>query len=422
MKTKAIVSLLLLGILLLSGVENSRAETNRANNADDVKALKNLLIDLKTHTSQSLFALHYQSMLNVIEAKGKLTKTDSSLLAATLPCFNDSSFSGNGSFLKSYTDRQRPLVISWVSPTDGHTSFLKLRLPKNWNPDKLYPLYIELHGLWDVANNPIDFMTYSFRNGPASSFAFEDGYYITPLGRVNLWYEGISETDIWEGIDKIESLLQVDQSRKYLTGHSMGGYGAWSIASKTPHVWAAIGIHAGALDHFSIDCLSDVIITKLKSVPVYFVVGLKDVFYNINLSAYLLLHNAGNENTKLVTFDGGHDYLIANVENMYKWLKDFVNNDYLAYNQLKVKGKNALLISPVPVRNQATIRINLKKQSHVLLNLYDMNGRVADTLVNGELKSGETIINWQRKALAAGIYSWIMISDRQKIKGKLTLY
>jgi hypothetical protein len=168
--------------------------------------------------------------------------------------------------------------------------------------------------------------------------------------------------------------------------------------------------------------LSDVIITKLKSVPVYFVVGLKDVFYNINLSAYMLLHNAGNENAKLVTFDGGHDYLIANVENMYKWLKDFVNNDYLAYNQLKEKGKNALLISPVPVRNQATIRINLKKQSHVLLNLYDMNGRVADTLVNSELKSGETIINWQRKSLAAGIYSWIMISDRQKINGKLTLY
>jgi len=390
--------------------------------SDDIQTLKDILKNLSDHSGNELFSIHFQSMLDVIEAKGALTKTDSSFLAAMLPTFNDPLVAGNASLEESYLNRSRQLVISWVSPTDGKTSFFRLRLPKNWNPDKLYPLYVELHGLWDVANNPVDFMTYAYRQGPSTSITFEDGYQILPWGRGNLWYQGISETDIWEGIDRIENLLQIDPSRKYLTGHSMGGYGAWSIASKSPHVWAGLGIHAGALWYGSTDMFSEEIIESLKAMPTYFVVGLSDGLYNYNLTAYMLLQSAGNENIQFVSFDGGHDYLGENVKNMYLWLKEFVNEDFLAYDKLKKKGKNAVLFCPNPVRNQTTIKINIKEAGHVRLELFDTMGRLAGTVIDSVFKEGESQVVWKRDSLHSGIYSYSFTTGAQRLNGKIVLY
>lgn len=57
----------------------------------------------------------------------------------------------------------------------------------------------------------------------------------------------------WGRIDAIEVLddamrhLNSDPSRVYLTGHSMGGHGAWSVAAHHPDRFAAIGASAGWL-------------------------------------------------------------------------------------------------------------------------------------------------------------------------------
>ena len=41
-------------------------------------------------------------------------------------------------------------------------------------------------------------------------------------------------------LDEIISLYPVDEKRIYLTGLSMGGYGAWDLASKHPERFTAI--------------------------------------------------------------------------------------------------------------------------------------------------------------------------------------
>jgi predicted esterase len=390
--------------------------------SDDVATFKSLLKSLSNQASDELLSIHFQSMIDVIEAKGNLTSSDIALIQETLPAFSDPDVSGNASLISSYTNRGRQLTIAWVSPTDGKTSFLRMRLPKDWDPNKSYPLYIELHGLWGVADNPIEFMTYAYRNGPSKSFEFEDGYQILPWGRGNLWYQGISETDIWEGIAKVESLVKIDQSRKYLTGHSMGGYGAWSIASKSADVWAAIGIHAGALWYGSDNMLSDDKIENLSNLPTYFVVGTNDGLYPINLQAYNLLINAGNPNVEFVTFPGAHDYLTENVENMYIWLREFENENYTSFLESKKTGENDLLFCPNPVRSEASIHLNLEKPGHVKLNLYNTEGQKVATILNKKLMSGETIITWTRDKLQAGIYSYSFVFGQTKKSGKLVLF
>ncbi len=52
------------------------------------------------------------------------------------------------------------------------------------------------------ADNIIGYLTWPYFQNLSGSFAFEDGYYITPWDRGNEeGYEGISETDIYEYID-----------------------------------------------------------------------------------------------------------------------------------------------------------------------------------------------------------------------------
>jgi len=427
MKTQTNILLLILFGLInlfisssLFGIEDEKA--SNMVKSDEVATLKSLLKSLSDNAENELFSVHFQSIIDVIESKDVLTKYDTAYLKVTLPVFTDQTVQGNASEISSYLNRQRQLVISWVSPTDGKISFLRLRLPKDWDPGKTYPLYIELHGLWDVANNPIAFMTYNYRNAPSTSFQFEDGYQLLPWGRGNLWYQGISETDIWEGIEKIESLVKIDQSRKYLTGHSMGGYGAWSIASKSSEVWAAIGIHAGALGYGTDNMLSSEKIENLSKLPTYFVVGNSDGIYNVNLTAYNLLNDAGNLDTKFVTFPGGHDYLSENVDNMYLWLKEFENENYTDFIESREKGENNVLVCPNPVRSEANIYLNLEKSGHVRLNLYNTLGEKVAVILNKKMVSGGSVIQWNRGSLPPGSYSFSLQIGKSKMNRKLILY
>lgn len=186
----------------------------------------------------------------------------------------------------------------------------------------MYPLYVSLHGLWDVVATRLPYLSYPFQ-GQQNSFAFEDGYNIAPWGRGNLWYSGISETDIRECIKTIKGLVHIDESRQYLNGHSMGGFGAWHIALGSPDTWAALGIHAGALAYDNNSELNVAGANTLRNLPTYVLVGTNDDLYGVNKTAYQLLVNANNPHVSFVSFAGGHEYREEDVEKMYLWMKEF---------------------------------------------------------------------------------------------------
>ena len=180
MKTK--ICLFLLVILFSVNLTSTKLfATNNSNpttlksTSNDVETLKSRLLALKSTVGEGIFSLHFQSIIDVIEAKTKLTATDSLYLSATLAIFSDTATIANASKVSSYLDRSRYLTIAWVSPTDGAISFFRLRLPNDWDKNKSYPLYVDLHGLSSKADNPIDFLTYYYRFVPDETIAFEDG-------------------------------------------------------------------------------------------------------------------------------------------------------------------------------------------------------------------------------------------------------
>jgi hypothetical protein len=283
MKLKLVFCLLLLVFIIKKTKSQEYDLKYNVATTDYIQALKDTLGSLSEKSDNDFFRMHCNSMLAVINSKYSLNNGDSTFLINTYKAFINASDPANALIMSTYLQRKRPLVISWVSPTDGAVSFSWLTLPKDWNPENKYPLYIQLHGFWDVAGNAIQYMTYPYLQGPSNSASFEDGYLLSPWGRGNLWYQGIALTDIWECMAALENVAQIDPDRKYLSGHSMGGYGAWSIASQSPGTWAALGIMAGALQDNPI--VNKNTAKALKNMPTYFVCGNQDGLLGINQKA-----------------------------------------------------------------------------------------------------------------------------------------
>src|SRR5882757_4227994 len=112
-----------------------------------------------------------------------------------------------------------------------------LYLPKNYGaPDKKWPLLLFLHGsgergtdIWKVA-----------AHGPPRNVTNQTDF---PFIVVS---PQCPEGQVWSNdpllglLDDITARYAVDTTRVYLTGLSMGGYGAWSLGTTHPERFAAL--------------------------------------------------------------------------------------------------------------------------------------------------------------------------------------
>jgi hypothetical protein len=356
--------------------------------------LKDLLGRLAAASGHDLFRHHCSSIISVIDAKPRLTKTDTLLLAEVYRAFSDTSVLWNAGALESYLERKRPFILAWTSATDGTASLAWLVPPEDWDPDREYPLYVRLHGLSSIYDNPLEYMSRYLVPARFYEGTFEDGYTLLPWGRGNLWYMGISETDIFESIEEAESLVSVDPGRKYMTGFSMGGFGAWSIGQNSPETWAAIGVFAGALWYDAGSTLTREAVRNLEGMPVYFVCGLSDGLLSSNETAYELLLETGNPNTIFETFDGGHEAPLEQWQGMYRWIRNFSRDTFVTDGHAGPSFVSLAGNYPNPFNMQTTIRIFLRYRSRAELVIWNTAGRKIRTLLDGEERIGEQDVCW----------------------------
>jgi hypothetical protein len=395
-------------------VEKTDDPENLRREEELVAIISDTLNQCVLRTSDEFLKLHFKSVIKILNSKENLLKFSYSPLVNRYTSFTDPAEKWNPKILSTYLERKRTFIVAWTSPTDGKLSFSWLLPPKNWNPQQTYPLYVSLHGLWSVADNPIDYLTYHLAPNNAINEPYDDGYLWMPWGRGNFWYEGISETDIWEGIDTLESIVKIDSTRKFLTGHSMGGYGSWALGQKTPEIWAALGIHAGALWYGGSKYLNAATAQKLKNVPIYFVCGDQDGLLSTNQTAYGLLHDAGNENIKFTQFHGGHEYLFDNVNNMYEWIRKWQKGNPLVVeeNSEEINSNFQLFENyPNPFNPSTIISYYLPYTTNVQLKIFDSLGREVITLINQIQSAGDhkVILDAQKmldgsNAMSSGVY------------------
>ena len=116
-------------------------------------------------------------------------------------------------------------------------------VPSSYDKSKAFPLVIALHGMGGDENSYFQ----AYAQGAFKVEAEKRGYVVAcPKGRKPAsMYIGDAEKDVMDVIAEMRRAYNIDSDRIYLTGHSMGGYGTWSVAMSHPDVFAALAPVAG---------------------------------------------------------------------------------------------------------------------------------------------------------------------------------
>ncbi|MCI0536487.1 MAG: prolyl oligopeptidase family serine peptidase [Verrucomicrobiales bacterium] len=134
-------------------------------------------------------------------------------------------------------------------------------------------------------------------------------------------------------VDEIVRKYKVDQSRVYLTGLSMGGYGAWQLGLNHPERFAAIAPICGGGDILPILLTERKQAKRLKELPIWAFHGAKDQLVKLAESERMIeaLRKIGNEAKLTVYADAEHDAWTETYNNpaLYDWFLQHQNRHLL---------------------------------------------------------------------------------------------
>lgn len=208
-----------------------------------------------------------------------------------------------------------------------------LFLPQSYSDDKdkRWPLMLFLHGAGERGTNIAKVTVH----GPPkivkekADFPFILVSPQCPSGQI--W----SDEALLGLVDELVKKHRVDETRVYLTGLSMGGYGTWSLGIKYPDRFAAIAPICGGGDTLPILLPAPGKQAALKQLPVWVFHGAKDSIVPLNESERMVnaLKRAGNENVKFTIYpEADHD----------SWTETYLNQelyDWMLQHKSKVRSE-----------------------------------------------------------------------------------
>ena len=116
-------------------------------------------------------------------------------------------------------------------------------------------------------------------------------------------------------VDQVVAKYQVDSTRIYVTGLSMGGYGTWSLAAAYPNRFAACAPICGGGDVKTAEAL--------KGTPLWVFHGAKDTAVPLKKSEEMVeaIKAAGGDVKLTVYPEAGHDSWTESYNNpeLYRW-------------------------------------------------------------------------------------------------------
>lgn len=151
--------------------------------------------------------------------------------------------------LSAQTAGPGPQVVTFLSDIDDSDQPYALYVPRDYTPERAWPVVISLHGAG--SNHRLNIRRVFGRgNQPgesdlAASRLFPplgDVEFIvaSPLARGDMGYQGIGEKDVLDVLSDVKRRFHVDPDRVYLTGLSLGGGGTLWLGLTRPDIWAAI--------------------------------------------------------------------------------------------------------------------------------------------------------------------------------------
>lgn len=201
---------------------------------------------------------------------------------------------------------------AYRSKVDDTLQPYRLFVPSSYDGSKTYPLIIALHGMGGDENSYFD----GYANGAFKTAADSHGYIVAcPKGRQSAsMYVGSAEKDVMDVLAEVERSYQIDPDRVYMTGHSMGGFGTWSVAINHPEVFAAIAPIAGGGNPMEV--------AKIAQVPALVVHGDADKTVPVARSRTMVAaeKQAGGEVKYIEVPNGSHISIVVPTFNeVFQW-------------------------------------------------------------------------------------------------------
>ena len=183
--------------------------------------------------------------------------------------------------------------------------------PKNFNPQKEYPLIIFLHGRGESGDD----LKLVKIHGPFKKV--EELQLPVLIVAPQTPIDENWDTDMLSAfVDHVLDELPVDRDRVYLTGLSLGGYGTWNLAIRRPEVFAAIAPICGGGQPSKAE--------RLKGMPVWAFHGGQDPVVPMAKAAEMInaLYNVGSDARLTIYPNAGHDSWTETYNNpvFYDWL------------------------------------------------------------------------------------------------------
>jgi len=156
---------------------------------------------------------------------------------------------------------------------DGTLVPYRVYVPKSYDGTSARPMVLMLHG---ALGNERYYFSYLFDPEVVKGEAERRGYILAGVnGRSRLpSYSGPSQEDSFEVINSVTRDYKIDPTKIYLTGHSMGGFGTWLIASSKPDLFAAIAPMSSGTPVRGNDLTA--LLEKVKAIPTLIVHGGRD--------------------------------------------------------------------------------------------------------------------------------------------------
>jgi predicted peptidase len=123
---------------------------------------------------------------------------------------------------------------------DGASYAYRVFVPDGWSPEEQWPVILFLHGLGERGSDGTEQLS---RGLPARIREAPDfpAVVVMPQCRRGAWWgDPTMETMAFQALEASMEEFRGDPERVYLTGLSMGGYGAWAFGYKYPEKFAAI--------------------------------------------------------------------------------------------------------------------------------------------------------------------------------------
>lgn len=197
-----------------------------------------------------------------------------------------------------------------------------LFLPQNYNEKsgKRYPLIFFLHGAGERGSNVWNVATH----GPPKIVSEQPDFPFIVLSPQCPDGEHWSNDSLLALLDDTIRKFAVDEKRIYLTGMSMGGYGAWDLGLNYPERFAALAPVCGGGQMITLALSAREKPQVLISLPVWAFHGAKDPVVPLDESQRMVdaLKKAGAKEVKFTVYpDLGHNSWTKTYSDpeLYKW-------------------------------------------------------------------------------------------------------